>query len=410
MSLFDDTSGAKVFEDRDVLLDEHIPNEFVARDDQVDEYLRALRPVYDGYSPDHVFLFGPNGSGKTAATRFMLRELDQAKEAESDISTIWLRCNGVGTDYMLAIKLANRILPTDESLNRGHAEDVVYDRLFEALDEIGGTIIVVLDEIDRIEDLDTFLYEITRARSPGGRLTDAKVGVIGISKSSDFYENLSSDVKSSLNNKTIDFGAYDANDLRTILDHRIESAFESDAVDEGIAPLCAAHGAKFSGDARFALDLLREAGDLAKECGDDVVVEDHVEQAKESVLEDRVTKLLENLNEESKRVVYALTVLTARGNPNPRTKQIYETYSEIAKRAGMKPVVNVQVTDYLNQIDQIGLTEIEKNKGSGGRYNQHTLRYEIGDVVAALEEHILESDVVDESISPLVDADKGAEA
>lgn len=411
MSLFDDRAGStRVFEDRDVLLDEHIPNQLVARDEQVDQYIQALMPVYDGFAPDHCFLFGPNGSGKTAATRFMLRELRNSDEGDVDLTTVWLRCNGVGTDYMLAIKLANRILPADKQLNRGHAEDVVYDRLFDALEQIGGTILVVLDEIDRIEDLDTFLYEVTRARSAGGRLDDAKVGVIGISKDSAFYENLSTDVKSSLNGKTIDFPAYDANDLREIIEARVDEAFVDSAVASDVPPLCAAHGAKFSGDARFALDLLREAGDLAKQADDDVVEKDHVEHAKDVVLEDRVSKLLENQTEEAKRVVYALCVLAAKGETSPRTKKVYEKYRTIAETAGSKPVVNVQVTEYLNQLEAVGLTEIEKNTGSGGRYNKHTLRYEVGDVVAALEDHITASGVVLDPIAGLLDVEQGVEA
>lgn len=406
MTLFDRNSGTEVFNDRDVLLDEFIPDELVARDPQVNNYLQALMPVYDGFAPDHVFLFGPNGSGKTAATRFMLRELRNSDRNDVDLSTVWLRCNSVGTDYMLAIKLANRILATDEQLNRGHAEDVVYDRLFDALEEIGGTVLVVLDEIDRIDDLDTFLYEVTRARSAGGRLDNAKVGVIGVSTNSGFYENLSTDVKSSLNAKTIQFPAYDANDLGDILEKRVENAFLEGTVDDEVIPLCAAHGAKFSGDARFSLDLLREAGDVAKTTEDDQVTRDHVEQAKANVLEDRVSKLIENLNDEAKRVLYALSVLDAktRDDKAPRTKTVYGEYERLSEAAGISPVVSVQVTEYLNQLDAIGLTDIEENRGSGGRFNRHALRYEVDDVIAGLEPFLESgSAVVVDQIEPLLD-------
>lgn len=388
MSLFDDHSGATLFEDRDKLLDEHIPNEFVGRDDQIEEFLSALMPVYDGFAPDHAFLFGPNGSGKTASTRYMLRELRNSENADVDPSTFWLRCNGVGSNYMLALKLANRMLPSGEQLNRGHPEDIVYDRLFESLERVGGTILIVLDEIDRIENLDTFLYEITRARSAGGRLDDAKVGVIGISKDSTFYDDLSSDVKSSLNAKMIDFPAYETEELESILAKRTDEAFEPHAVEDDVPPLCAAHGAKLSGDARFALDLLREAGDLAKQVDDDLVSIEHVEQAKDKVLEARVDKLLDNLNHEAKHVVCALVTLSADDNTSPRTKEVYNRYEQIAKSVGTSPVVSVQVTKYLNQIEQIGLTEIHENTGNGGRFNRHTLQYDIDDVVSSLENHI----------------------
>lgn len=402
MSLFDDHSGTDVFADRDVLLDEHIPEELVARDDQIDRYLKALMPVYDGDSPDHVFLYGPNGSGKTAITRFILRELRESEEAEIDLSTIWLRCNGVGTDYMLAIKLANRILPEDEQLSRGHAEDEVYDRLFQALEREGGTVLIVLDEIDRIKNLDTFLYEVTRARSPGGRLDETKVGVIGISKESTFYDNLSSDTKSTLNSKTIDFPAYNALELREIVEKRIENAFTDHAVDDSVAPLVGGRAAKYSGDARFALDILREAGDMAKHQEDDVVTTSHADDATEEVLEDRVAKKLENLSDQAKRAVYALATLNAEGNETPRTTEVYDRYRELMSRANKDPVVSKQVTDYLNQFEQLGLTLITENRGSGGRYNQHELRYHLGDVVGGIEKEIEHLEVVTQEIQPYI--------
>lgn len=409
MSLFDEHAGTEVFDDRDVLLDEYVPSELVAREQQVDQFLQALMPVYDGYSPNHVFLFGPNGSGKTAATRFMLRELRESDQCDTDLSEVWLNCNGIGTDYLLAIELANRILPSDEQLSRGHSETEVYDRLYGAIEDIGGTVLIVLDEIDRIEDLDTFLYEVTRARSTGGRLDDAKVGVIGISKDSTFYENLSTDVKSSLNSKTLDFPAYDANDLRQILESRIDSAFKDDAVAEDVPPLCAAHGAKYSGDARFSLDLLREAGDLAKQDDAEKVTTEHVEQAKDQVLEDRVSKILESSTNEARKVAYALATLAAEGEPEPRTKKVYQRYTYICKQNNSEPVVSVQVNEYLKKFDQVGLTKIIENSGSGGRYNRHTLRYEVGDVISALEDHIREHGVVVESIAPLIREDDPTE-
>lgn len=397
MSLFDEHAGTEVFENRDVLLDEYIPDELVARDEQVEEYLKALMPVYDGNSPDHVFLYGPNGSGKTATTRFILRELRSSEQSHVDLSTVWLRCNSIGTDYMLAIQLANRILPEDKHMTRGFPESEVYDRLFGALEEIGGTVLVVLDEIDRIKDLDTFLYEVTRARSPGGRLDETKVGIVAISKDSTFYDNLSSDTKSSLNEKTIDFPAYDANQLRRILQKRIDEAFVDHAVEDDVVPLVAGKGAKFSGDARFALDILREAGDQAKYHDDDVVNTTHVEKATDEVLEDRVSKKLDNLNDEAKRVAYALATLAAEKTDRPRTKAVYRRYKQLAEGAGNRsPVSKKQVTDYLNQLEKLGVTTISENRGAGGRYNRHELRYTVDDLVAALEGFIIENPITEE--------------
>jgi cell division control protein 6 len=410
MSLFASRADVEVFDDRDVLLDEHIPDELVGRDRQIEDYLEALMPVFDGHSPEHVFLFGPNGSGKTATTRFMLRELradlDEVDQGV-DLSTIWCRCNSIGTDYMLAIKLANRLLPAEDQVNRGHAEDVVYDRLFGALEDVGGTILIVLDEIDRIEDLDTFMYEITRARSAGGRLDDTKVGVVGISKNRDFYENLSSDVKSSLNDKTIDFPAYEGDDLKEILENRVESAFATGVVSKDVAPLCAAYAAKHKGDARFGLDLLRKSGDLAKRDELEQVTEEHVKKARDDVVENRLEKELDNMTNEAMRTVYALCVLGANGEDEPRTRTIYEKYRGLCETSGKKGVSNVQLNDYLSNLEDARIVEKYENRGDGGRFNRYSLRHDVATVVGAIAAFIENEGVVKSIESILYSVDDG---
>jgi len=66
-----------------------------------------------------------------------------------------------------------------------------------------GTVLIILDEVDHIGD-DSLLYKLSRARS-NGDISEAKLGVIGISNDLDFRTQLSSKVQSSRCEKEVAF-------------------------------------------------------------------------------------------------------------------------------------------------------------------------------------------------------------
>jgi len=57
-----------IIQDKDVLRDDYQPETLEERDEELDEYAAALRPVIQGWQPNNVFLYGVTGVGKTAAT------------------------------------------------------------------------------------------------------------------------------------------------------------------------------------------------------------------------------------------------------------------------------------------------------------------------------------------------------
>lgn len=88
-------------------------------------------------------------------------------------------------------------------------------------------------------------------------------------------------VEDTLCERELHFSPYDANDLQHILEKRADLAFEAGVLDGDVVPLCAAFAAQDKGSARQALDLLLEAGDLARRNNDSTVTEDHVREAKQ---------------------------------------------------------------------------------------------------------------------------------
>jgi len=91
--------------------------------------------------------------------------------------------------------------------------------IIDELEAIGGTVIVILDEIDAIGSDDYILYELPRAEPD-----DVRLSIIGITNDLQFREGLDADVRSSLSEDEIEFAPYDANQLRDILARRAAGA------------------------------------------------------------------------------------------------------------------------------------------------------------------------------------------
>ena len=162
----------------------------------------------------------------------------------------------VYTSYQVA---SNLVAELSGEKPRRYDKKTVFDLLYENLQALGGTVIIVLDEFDSIGTDDDILYELPRARA-NDHLEDMWVSVIGISNDFEFRDNLSPKVKDTLCDEELHFAPYDASELRLILTRRAEKAFKDDVLSEDVLPLCAAIAAQDKGSARQAIRYLYKAG------------------------------------------------------------------------------------------------------------------------------------------------------
>ncbi|WP_323677330.1 orc1/cdc6 family replication initiation protein [Halorubellus sp. PRR65] len=380
-----------IFERREALLEEWTPDQLVGRDEELENYHAALQPVIENEPPSNIFLYGKSGVGKTAATKFLLDRLEQAAADVDglDLNTVFINCDGLNSSYQTAVALVNELRPADNQISKtGYPQASVYQFLFDELESLGGTVLIVLDEVDHIQD-DSILYKLSRARS-NDDLATTRLGVIGISNDLDFRNQLSSKVRSSLCEKEVSFSAYDAGELRQVLEQRQAVAFQEGVLEDGVVPMCAAYGAKDSGDARQALDLLLESGDVAREQDNDIVTEAHVGDARERLQTDQVVEGIRNYSEHGQFVLWALMRLEEEGETPVPTRELYEPYNEVCREMGIEPVSDRAVREYLAELDTLGIieaSEINRGKG-GGKFKEHQLNQSVQSVRNGLSEFV----------------------
>ena len=177
----------------------------------------------------------------------------------------------------------------------------------------------------------------------------------------DFKNLIKSRVTSSLNDKEIVFPPYGANQLADILSERAKLSFADDVLESDVIPLCSAMAAKEEGDARYALDLLKNAGELAYDELSDKVTTDHVKRAKDRIEHNKVSEIISTLPLQQQRVLEAILTLTKQKEEITSGK-LYESYTDISKKDA---VTYRRIFDFINELELLGI--ISTNTVSRGR-------------------------------------------
>jgi len=363
-----------VFADKELLDIEHIPDEerIIGREDEISNLANSIHPAIRGGKPRNTLIYGKTGTGKSLVAKHVTQSAENfAQEQGTRLDRAYIDCTQATTETQVVIKLArtfNRPDVTDISVPlSGLSTNAYYDRLWQILDSLHDVVIIILDEVDKLQE-NNVLMQLSRA-GEAGKIDSCKVGILAISNKISFKDSLDERVLSSLQEREFIFPLYDANQLREIMRHR-QDAFREGALTDDVIPLAAAFAAQEHGDARKALDILRNAGELAKDDDSDVVREEHVRNAREKADIDRFSKLLQDQPTQSKAAVYALSLI-ADGSKQEEfpTREIYERYEQLTESLDIDPLSQRRMSDRLNEqafLDILGVTDrVGRGRGKG---------------------------------------------
>ena len=378
-----------MFRNKEVLRPSYTPEELPHRTAQINQLATILVAALRGETPSNVFIYGKTGTGKTAVTRFVGKELQRTgQEKDKNVFFIYINCELVDTQYRVLTHIANHFIEdwNDRIPFTGWPTDEVYDKLKKKIDEKDGACIIVLDEIDKLvfKAGDDVLYNLSRIND---NLARAKVSVIGISNDLKFTEFLDPRVKSSLGEEEVIFPPYDALQLQDILKQRATVAFKEDSLDASVIPLCAGLAAQEHGDARRALDLLRVAAELAEREGQKLISEKYVRKAQNKIELDRVTEVVRTLPTQSKLVLLATILGEEAGSKGLTTGEVYDTYRELCQEVHMDVLTQRRVTDLISELDMLGILQARViSKGRYGRTKEIQMSVPLDETKAVLRE------------------------
>ena len=372
-----------IFARKELLQIGHIPDgdRIVGRDEEIQSLANQLIDATQGNSPENVIIYGKTGTGKSLVSKYVTKLTKWKAERNGfAVGTVYIDCAEDTTETQTVATVADTLNEpnrTDVTVpSTGLSTGQYYKRLWEVMDALYDAVVIILDEIDLLEDDDNVVMKLSRAEEAGK--VDADIGLIAISNKLQYVERLDERVKSSFQETELFFPPYDANQLRAIMENR-RDAFREGVLTDDVIPLCAAFAAQEHGDARRALDILRNAGKLAYERGDDRVSETHVRDAQDLAEKERFRELIGEAPSQSKAVVLALALLTLATDDGTSdaftTGNIYDVYKFVCTEIGLDVLSERRVRDLLSEQNFLEILHSEpRSRGrGGGRYNAHRL-------------------------------------
>ena len=347
-------SGKSLILNREILHFTYIPEVILHRDSEQEKVTQSLIPILKKSRPSNLLVYGKPGTGKTLVVRKVLSKIqNRVEKTQFPIKLVYTNSKDETTLYGLLVSFGRQLGLDEKDLpTTGLAISEVFKRLLKTINQGKLNIVFVIDEIDYLAYLVSktgkdILYQLTRAN---GRLTEGSLTLVGISNDLTFKERLDPRVISSLGEEEIVFTSYSVEQIRKILENRIQKAFIKDAVEEPALNLCAAMVGREHGDARRAIDLIRVAGELAEREQSETVNENHIRGASQKIEENKEVTALQSYPLHEKLLIIAVMKTSGLS-----TGEIYTTYKNLCKVVGQKELSTRRVTQMLSDVELSGI-------------------------------------------------------
>jgi cell division control protein 6 len=337
VALFKDILGAgeRLIKNEDALDFEFVPKMLPFRENQQRAIAACINPLLQGRNGRNALIFGLPGVGKTAATRWVLRDLE---ETSDEVVPLYINCWQRNTSHKIVVEICSL-------LGYAFVQNKRTEELFEIVKNILNKkqAVFVLDEIDKLEEQE-IIYSI---------LNDIyKKSVLLIANSKEMFDELDERIKSRLTPEILEFKQYNKNEITEILRQRVGYAFVPGCWQDDALRFIAEKAFE-KADVRAGIYLLREAALAAEEQSSKRITLEHAEKAV-SKLANFTIKNSADLGEETREILGVI-----KENSGKKIGDLFEMYKRKNGGASYKT--------FQRHIEKLAKGKfIELNKTSGG--------------------------------------------
>lgn len=347
-------SGNVIIQDREILHFTYMPDMIRHRDAEQETVTQSLLPILRQSRPSNLLVYGKPGTGKTLVVRKVISKIQtRVEKSNFPIKLIYTNTKEETTLYGLLVSMGRQLGIHEKDLpTTGLAISEVFKRALNKINQDQLNTIFVIDEIDYLAQLVSktkkdILYQLIRANE---RLSAGFLTIVGISNDLTFKEKLDPRVISSLGEEEVVFPNYNTEQIKKILQERIDKAFVPGSVEEPALNLCAALAGSEHGDARRAIDLIRVAGEIAERRQLSRVTTNHVREASQKIEENKEEASLRSYPLHEKLLI--LAIIRANGSS---TGEIYASYRNLCKTVGRDNLTQRRITQMLSEIELSGI-------------------------------------------------------
>jgi Cdc6-like AAA superfamily ATPase len=272
--------------------------------------------------PNHLFIFGSRGSGKT----LMVRHIGNLLATRDGTTVLYANCRQHNTSFKILAHLLS-VRP------RGTSLDELWQRFRQ---RYPSPVILILDEVDLISEKDVnreILYLISRDSAP--------YMAIMLSNHPQFLSTLDPSVRSSLQPEFVHFRNYYAPQIQEILAERARQGLHQ-APEQVLALIAALTVQRTNADVRIAIKTLYYWA-LSEDPPE-------VRTLFERATRDLTTEVLADLNDRNLLILHAVL-----DTPEPLVKAVYERYRELSQLLQLEPFSYVYFYSNLSYLQSIGL-------------------------------------------------------
>jgi cell division control protein 6 len=377
-SIFDEAADSSLFENRDVLDIDYVPDDLIEREDEIEFLKHNLLPAVKGWKPENILIVGKTGVGKTVSLKWIFEQLDRADTADdvAIVTQIFSCDQQASTEYNFLVQAVNRLRDLNDSdqpavAGSGHRREQIaemwYDELEELVEQRGADNVVLLHGLDELDNMapderTALLARLLRIHEHR-EIDSLMVGTVATANTRDALMQLDHAIESRFDPEVCSYSPYESDQLIKLAERRAQVAFTEEYVDESATQLAGALGANRGGNARTTLKLMRKAGDIAEAEGADRLTDTHVRRASTDESEERIESTVDAIGAEQKEVLAALVIIEESDKfelgPGPTFSEVYSQYV-VLKPEYSEPKKRRTVRNYLNEIADTPIAETEE--------------------------------------------------
>ncbi|MEK6941150.1 MAG: AAA family ATPase [Nanoarchaeota archaeon] len=279
------------------------PKQIKHREEHQQVIATCIKPLLNRRNGSNLLVYGQPGVGKTVSIKHVIQEL---KQTTDKVRLIYINCWKKETAYRVCLGIC-------EQIGYSWTQDKNTEELIKKISEIlnKDSAVIVFDEFDKLEDHNV-VYNLIESIY--------RKTFILISNDREVIQDIDSRVRSRLPLKELEFAKYTAGQTRDILEQRKNYAFVKGVFSEGAFNTIVDTTIK-TGDIRFGLHLLREAGNCAECRASRIIEEKDAREALRSINSFIINK--ETQLKDSEKEILKLI----KDHPGNSTRDLFEFYT-----------------------------------------------------------------------------------